>query len=121
RRPSGDPPGWGARSPPEEPLEGDAVPSTRTILTPDQLARDLALRDLTDPGQGRHAVQLLIDAAVATLARTWHCQVRRHHGPRVVTVEDNYDRLRVPPDAVSRDVRYTRYVEPDLMLRTHAT
>jgi phenylalanyl-tRNA synthetase alpha chain len=96
------------------------VPSTRTTLTPDQLARDLALRDLTDPGQGRHAVQLLIDDA-ARLARTWHCQVRRHHGPRVVTVEDNYDQLRVPPDAVSRDVRYTRYVEPDLMLRTQST
>ena len=47
--------------------------------------------------------------------------MRRHHGPRVVTVEDNYDQLRVPPDAVSRDVRYTRYVEPDLMLRSQST
>jgi phenylalanyl-tRNA synthetase alpha chain len=97
------------------------VPSTRTTLGPSQLDRDLAVRDLTDPGQGRHAVQLLIDAAVAGLAGAWHCQVRRHHGPRVVAVEDNYDRLRIPPDAVSRDVRYTRYVEPGLMLRSHST
>jgi phenylalanyl-tRNA synthetase alpha chain len=39
----------------------------------------------------------------------------------VVTVADNYDRLRIQQDAVSRDVRYTRYVQPGLMLRSHAT
>jgi phenylalanyl-tRNA synthetase alpha chain len=34
---------------------------------------------------------------------------------------NNYDRLRIPPDAVSRDVRYTRYVDRRRMLRSHAT
>ena len=97
------------------------MPSTRTTLSPSQLDRDLALRDLTDQGQGRHAVQLLIDAAVARLAGTWHCQVRRHHGPRVVAIEDNYDQLRIPPEAVSRDARYTRYVDDRRMLRSHST
>ena len=97
------------------------MPSTRTTLSPSQLDRDLALRDLTDHGQGRHAVQLLIDAAVARLAGTWHCQVRRHHGPRVVAIEDNYDQLRIPPEAVSRDARYTRYVDDRRMLRSHST
>jgi phenylalanyl-tRNA synthetase alpha chain len=97
------------------------MPSTPATLTPGQLARDLAVRDLTDPGQGPHAIQLLVDAAVATLAAAWRCQVRRHRGPRVVTVTDNYDRLRIPAAAVSRDVRYTRYVGPELMLRSHAT
>ena len=73
------------------------MPSPTITLSPGQLAADLAVRDLTDPGQGGHAIQLLVDAAVARLAAAWGCQVRRHRGPRVVPVEENYDRLRIPP------------------------
>jgi phenylalanyl-tRNA synthetase alpha chain len=97
------------------------VPSTPITLSPTQLARDLAVRDLTDPGQGGHAIQLLIDAAVTRLAATWSCQVRHHPGPRIVAIEDNYDQLRIPPDAISRDTRHTRYVDQRHMLRSHAT
>ena len=39
-----------------------------TTLTPEQLARDLAVRDLTDPAEGPHAIQLLIELAVEALA-----------------------------------------------------
>ncbi|HEX6676679.1 MAG TPA: hypothetical protein VF486_16840 [Actinomycetes bacterium] len=95
--------------------------STATTLSQGQLARDLAVRDLTDPGEGAHAIQLLVDAAAATLAAAWGCQVRRHRGPRIVPVEQNYDQLRVSPDAVSRDARYTRYVDQRRMLRSHST
>jgi hypothetical protein len=47
--------------------------------------------------RGRVTIQPLVDAAVARLAAAWGCQVRRHRGPRVVPVEENYDRLRIPP------------------------
>ena len=97
------------------------MPSAPATLSPGQLARDLDTRDLTDPGQGRNAIQLLIDDAVAALAAAWNGDVRWHRGPRVVTVQDNYDRLRIPPEAVSRDARYTRYVDRRRMLRSHAT
>ncbi|MFL6249269.1 MAG: hypothetical protein ACJ75N_01830 [Actinomycetes bacterium] len=97
------------------------MPSPTITLSPGQLAADLAVRDLTDPGQGGHATQLLVDAAAARLAAAWGCQVRRHRGPRVVPVEENYDRLRIPTDAVTRDVRYTRYVDGRRLLRSHAT
>jgi phenylalanyl-tRNA synthetase alpha chain len=97
------------------------VPSPATTLSPTQLAHDLGERDLTDPAQGGHAIQLLVDAATAALAAAWGCQVRWHRGPRVVPVEDNYDRLRIPPDAVSRDARYTRYVDRRRLLRSHST
>jgi phenylalanyl-tRNA synthetase alpha chain len=97
------------------------VPSILSTLSPSQLAHDLGVRDLTDSRQGRHAIQLLIDAAVARLAAAWNCQVRWHQGSRVVPIEDNYDQLRIPPDAVTRDVRYTRYVDRRRMLRSHAT
>ena len=97
------------------------MPSPASTLTPDQLARDLAVRDLTDPTEGDHAIQRLIDAAVAKLATTWNCQVRWHRGPRVVHVAHNYDQLRIPAEAVSRAVRYTRYVDGQRMLRSHST
>jgi phenylalanyl-tRNA synthetase alpha chain len=97
------------------------VPSPTTTLGPSQLAADLAVRDLTDPDQGGHAIQLLIDAAAAGVAAAWGSEVRRHQGPRVVPVGDNYDRLRIPSDAVSRDVRYTRYVDERRLLRSHST
>ena len=97
------------------------MPSPATTLSPTQLAHDLGERDLTDPAQGGHVVQLLVDAAAAALAAAWGCQVRWHRGPRVVPVEDNYDRLRIPTDAVSRDARYTRYVDRRRLLRSHST
>jgi phenylalanyl-tRNA synthetase alpha chain len=36
-------------------------------------------------------------------------------------VRDNYDRLHYPPDGVARDARYTRYLGPGTLLRTHTT
>lgn len=97
------------------------MPPPATTLSPSQLASDLAVRDLTDPTEGDHAIQLLIDAAVTSLAAAWNCQVRWHQVPSVVPVEDNYDRLRISPDAISRDAHYTRYVDQRRMLRSHST
>jgi hypothetical protein len=41
-----------------------------------QLRTALAIRDLSDPGQGPHAIQILIDRAVEALSRAWSCEVR---------------------------------------------
>jgi phenylalanyl-tRNA synthetase alpha chain len=92
-----------------------------TYLTADQLAGDLALPDLTDPGSGPHAIQLLVDLAVDALVTAWGCTPRRCPGPRIVAIDDNYDNLGFMPDAASRDVRYTRYVDGRRMLRSHAS
>jgi phenylalanyl-tRNA synthetase alpha chain len=92
-----------------------------TVLTPDQLQHALALRDLTDPEAGSHGIQMLVDVAVDALAQTWLCDVRRERGPRVVPLEYNYDRLRYPPADVTRDARYTRYVDDGHVLRSHAS
>lgn len=90
-------------------------------LTPDELARDLAVRDVSDPDAGPHAIQTLIEAGVRALADAWALEVRWCRGPRIVPVEENYDRLLIGPDAVSRDARYTRYVDDDRMLRSHSS
>ncbi|MEU4526124.1 hypothetical protein AB0F52_46315 [Amycolatopsis sp. NPDC024027] len=90
-------------------------------LTPAQLARDLAVRDLTDAAAGPHAIQLVVEQAVEAVAALWSCAVRRHPGERIVTVADNYDHLGYHPADVTRDARYTRYVDGRHVLRSHST
>ncbi|SDU84079.1 PheS-related mystery ligase SrmL [Jiangella alkaliphila] len=81
----------------------------------------LSLRDLTDPAQGPHALQLLVTDAASALGERWDADVRLLRSRPVVAVEDNYDRLGYQRDAVSRDVRYTRYVSDTTMLRSHTS
>src|SRR5687768_2134212 len=89
-----------------------AQPITGLHTTPisgDDLARARALRDLSDPRHGLHAMQLLLERLRAGLEALWHCRSLIHRDDPVVSVEDNYDRLRYAPDAVTRDARYSRY------------
>jgi len=97
------------------------VSSPVSYLSPVQLRRDLGTRDLSDPAEGPHAIQLLIGQAVAELSRAWSCDVRWCRGPRIVPVADNYDRLGYPAEAITRDTRYTRYVDAGHMLRSHSS
>jgi phenylalanyl-tRNA synthetase alpha chain len=90
-------------------------------LTTDELNRALTIRDLTDPGAGPHAIQLVVDRVEACAAGPWNAPVRRYRGDRIVPVVDNYDRLRYRPDDVTRASRYTRYVDGSRMLRSHTT
>jgi len=90
-------------------------------LSAEQLRQALGLRDLTDPAQGPHAMQLLLDEALSVLRGAWGCPaiVRRDHP--VVPVADNYDRLGYPPDGAARAARYTRYVSAGTLLRTQTS
>jgi len=90
-------------------------------LTAAQLARDLALTDLTDPSDGPHAIQLLVETAVTALTSAWGCEARWCRGPRVVTIADNYDDLGYQSEAVTRNARYTRYVDGRRVLRSHSS
>jgi hypothetical protein len=74
-------------------------------LTGAQLARDLAVPDLSDPADGPHAIQLLAGQAAAALTGAWGCGARWCRGPRVVTIADNYDHLGYEPAAVTRTTR----------------
>jgi phenylalanyl-tRNA synthetase alpha chain len=104
----------------------DHVRSTRTKLSAEQLSRDIAIRDLSDPTDGPHAIQFIADIAVSALDAAWNrdgasCEVRWCRGPRIVPISDNYDRLGYDPTDVTRAVRYTRYVDEERMLRSHST
>jgi phenylalanyl-tRNA synthetase alpha chain len=104
----------------------DHVRTTRAPLSAEQLSRDIAIRDLSDPADGPHAIQLIAVAAVCALEAAWNragpsCAIRWCRGPRIVPVSDNYDRLGYDPADVTRAVRYTRYVDEGRMLRSHST
>jgi phenylalanyl-tRNA synthetase alpha chain len=90
-------------------------------MTPEELRTALDLRDLPDPTAGEHAIQHVVAAIEDALGRAWTIPVRRDPGPRIVPVADNYDRLRFSPEAVTRDRRYTRYLDGNRMLRSHTT
>ncbi len=93
-----------------------------TLLRPDALGRDLSIRDLTDPTQGPHAVQLLLEEIVSSLQRGWpQTEVQVVLGDRVVTLADNYWHLGYAADAVTVDSRYTRYVDDSRVLRSHSS
>ena len=90
-------------------------------LAPDALAGALSIRDLTDPSQGDHAIQLLVQIASRTLAAVWKSDIRVVRSGPIVAVADNYDALGYDPAAVARDSRYTRYVSDTCMLRSHSS
>ena len=89
------------------------------LISHEALSRALDLRDLTDPHQGAHAMQQIVDAVHSALAARWGCRRHLHRAAPIVAVADNYDRLGYPPDGASRDARYTRYVTRGMLLRTH--
>ncbi|MBB5959368.1 hypothetical protein FHS29_005989 [Saccharothrix tamanrassetensis] len=76
-------------------------------------------RDLTDPARGPHAMQLLLERILAGAPAPAELRIIRDHPE--VGVEDNYTNLGYPPDAVTRDARYTRYTTDGRMLRSHTS
>ncbi len=113
--------GPGGTPPPNSPRQGVTVSSPVPYLSPAQLQAALSVRDLSDPGEGPHAIQVLIDRAVEALSRAWSCEVRWCRGAKVVPVADNYDRLGYAADAITREARCTRYVSAGQMLRSHSS
>ena len=94
---------------------------SRKLISPEALERALSLRDLSDPAQGPHAMQLLLTRVITALERAWQCTATWHRESPLVTVHDNYDALGYPPDGAARDERYSRYVTQDTLLRTQTS
>ncbi|HEY3004578.1 MAG TPA: hypothetical protein VGJ44_19685 [Kribbellaceae bacterium] len=99
----------------------DTANRDTAVLSPDELARALAVRDLTDPAQGHHAVQLIVDAILQRLRTATGSDLRTVREHPLVEVAENYDRLGYGPGAVTRDARYTRYASATHLLRSHTT
>lgn len=90
-------------------------------LTSAQLSAALAKRDLSDPDEGAHAVNIVVEHIRQALTQTWSISPETYRRLPIVTVSENYDRLYYPADAPARSERYARYLGRDLMLRTQMT
>ena len=91
------------------------------ILAAAAYLRAVTLRDLTDPEQGPHALQHVVQLITDALQTRWQCAVQEHRAHPVVPLEHNYDRLHYPADGAARDARYTRYVSETTVLRTQTS
>src|SRR3954468_5757693 len=86
------------------------------------LTDDLALRDLTDPYAGPHALQQMIAEILAAVsARHPADPLVLDRGHRVVDIADNYDHLGYTATARTRAARHTRYVDDTRMLRSQTS
>jgi phenylalanyl-tRNA synthetase alpha chain len=90
-------------------------------LSPERLERYLALRDLTDPHQGRHAINVLMSNLILAVQRWSGLPADIIRRSPVVPITDNYDRLFYEADAIARSARYSHYIDEKHMLRTHTT
>lgn len=95
--------------------------TTPSYLSADELHAALSIRDLSNPAHGPHAMQELLHQITQTLQQTWNCTTRILRNPPIVSVSDNYDHLRYESTDVTRDRRYTRYLSPTTMLRSHTS
>ena len=120
--------GWSPASPgrsPASPGRSPAFPGAESsvpgALSASELDQCLSVRDLADPAQGPHAMQAVLDTLVGALANRWNCVVRVVRDHPVVSLDDNYEHLGFPADAVTREERYTRYADAEHVLRSHSS
>jgi phenylalanyl-tRNA synthetase alpha chain len=92
-----------------------------TLLSPHDLKVALELRDLSNPADGPHAMQLLLRDVLTTLTDAWGCTLDVQRRRPLVSLEDNYDRLGYAAEDITRDARYSRYAAETVMLRSHTS
>lgn len=90
-------------------------------LEPERLCDALSVRDLSDPAQGPHAMSLLLAELVAAATGDGALPHRIERSSALVSTADNYDALGFDSAAITRDRRYSHYVSPTVMLRSHTS
>ena len=95
--------------------------TTPSYLSANELHTAQSIRDLSNPAHGPHAMQELLHRVTQALQQTWNCTQRILRNPPIVSVSENYDQLRYESTDVTRARRYTRYVSPTTMLRSHTS
>lgn len=90
-------------------------------LSPSELNDALTIRDLSNPDGGPHAMQKLLQGVTDAFGNTWGVPGRIVRHSPLVSVADNYDHLGFSTSDVTRDERYSRYLSPTVMLRSHTS
>lgn len=94
----------------------------KELMSPERLQASLASTDLTDPKNGIHAINLVIEKIHNFLSskKGWPVPRIIRSSP-ITTVLQNFDLLRFPIDNPGRSSRYTRYISENEILRTHTS
>jgi phenylalanyl-tRNA synthetase alpha chain len=94
----------------------------KEVMSPERLAASLAVPDLTDPKNGTHAINLVVQKVRQALEDAYAgIPVEEIRIDPIVSVKENFDDLLFPEDNLGRLSRYTRYVASDKVLRTHTS
>jgi phenylalanyl-tRNA synthetase alpha chain len=93
------------------------------VMSPEKLKQALAIKDLTDPRNGIHAINLLIERIKIRLSQKegWPAVDLKRSASPISSVANDFDRLYFPVDSPSRSPVYTRYIDETRILRTHTT
>lgn len=95
------------------------------IMSPEQLAKSLAIPDLSDPANGIHAINLMFEKFRIYLdgkagLNGWPALEVRRSNP-ITSIANNFDRLLFPENNAGRSSVYTRHVSEQSVLRTHTS
>ena len=94
----------------------------KEIMSPERLAASLAVLDLTDPQNGIHAINIVVNKVREGLKKTYPgIPVEEVRVSPEITIKENFDDLLFPIDNAGRSSRYTRYVNDNTVLRTHTS
>lgn len=93
------------------------------VMSPEKVKRALVIKDLTDPQNGVHAINLLIEKIRTRLSQKegWPPPDLRRSTSPISSVANDFDRLYFPINSPSRSPVYTRYIDKTKILRTHTT
>lgn len=92
-------------------------------MSPEKVKGALAIKDLTDPQNGIHAINLLIERIRIRLSQKagWPPPDLKRSASPISSVANDFDRLYFSIDSPSRSPVYTRYIDENRILRTHTT
>jgi phenylalanyl-tRNA synthetase alpha chain len=92
----------------------------KEVMSHERLVASLAIPDLTDPKNGIHAINLVVNNVRLALEGAYpETAIEEVRPSPKVGVVDNFDDLLFPVDNVGRSSRYTRYITDEVILRTH--
>ena len=77
--------------------------------------------DLTNPANGIHTINLIVYKIAESLCKSDYPEPIIWRSSPITTVTNNFDKLHVPTESLSRSPKYTRYLSEDTLLRTHTT
>ncbi|BAZ41153.1 phenylalanyl-tRNA synthetase alpha chain [Calothrix sp. NIES-4101] len=76
---------------------------------------------MTNPANGIHVINLIVYQIAEVLSKSGYPEPTIWRSSPITTVANNFDKLYIPLDSLSRSPKYTRYLNDGRVLRTHTT